>query len=306
MSSHNRHAAETSTQHSRGGMFLGRYAGSLGGLALAHLLAQQEGSARAATASGAVQAPHGPAKAKNVICLFQHGGPSQMDLFDPKPALHEVSRQAVSRRRIWKCTSPSRRATCWPRRSSSPRPAQCGMELCELLPHTARVADDLTLVRSMNTESVDHESALRLIHTGKFLAGMPTWGSWVTYALGTENQNLPAYVVLVRPGRFAGRRHANWSAGWLPAVYQGTPFRAGKSPVLNLQTPEGVPPAARRNQLALSRAAQPGAPRAASGKQRTGGAAGELRNGRADANRGARRAGHFRRNGRNARAVWSG
>jgi hypothetical protein len=117
------------------------------------------------------------------------------------------------------------------------------------LPHTGRIADRLTLVRSMNTESVDHESALRLIHTGKFLAGMPTWGAWVTYALGTENDNLPAYVVLSDPGGLPVDGERNWTAGWLPAVYQGTTFRSGKSPVLNLQTPAGVTPAARRNQL---------------------------------------------------------
>ena len=174
---------------------------------------------------------HAAPKAKSVICLFQHGGPSQMDLFDPKPELtkyHGKPYPAAS----WKSISTSRRATCWARRSSSSRCGQSGMELCELLPHTAGVADDLTLVRSMNTESVDHEAALRLIHTGKFLAGRPSWGSWVVYGLGSENRNLPAYVVLSDPGGLPVDGERNWSAGWLPAVYQGTPFRSGKSPVL--------------------------------------------------------------------------
>jgi hypothetical protein len=123
------------------------------------------------------------------------------------------------------------------------------LELCELLPHTARVADDLTLIRSMNTESVDHESALRLIHSGRFLAGMPSFGSWVTYALGSENRNLPSYVVLSDPGGLPVDGEKNWSSGWLPAVYQGTTFRSGRSPVLNLQTPAGVSSEARCNQL---------------------------------------------------------
>jgi hypothetical protein len=121
--------------------------------------------------------------------------------------------------------------------------------LCELLPHTGSIADDLTLVRSMSTESVDHESALRLIHTGRFLAGMPVWGSWLVYALGSENANLPAYVVLADPGGLPVDGERNWSAGWLPAVYQGTPFRSGSAPVHNLQTPEGLTAEARRNQL---------------------------------------------------------
>ena len=100
----------------------------------------------------------------------------------------------------------------------------------------------------MTTESVDHESALRLIHTGKFQAGRPVFGSWVVYALGTENENMPAYVVLSDPGGLPVDGTRNWSSGWLPATYQGTPFRSG-SPVLNLEMPRGVTPGARANQL---------------------------------------------------------
>ena len=112
---------------------------------------------------------------------------------------------------------------------------QSGLVLSELVPHLSQIADDVTLVRSMTTESVDHETALRLIHTGKILAGRPTWGSWIVYALGTENQNLPAYVVLSDPGGLPVDGVRNWSSGWLPAINQGTPFRAGDSPVLNLE-----------------------------------------------------------------------
>ena len=128
---------------------------------------------------------------------------------------------------------------------------QSGLELSETLPHTGEIADELTLVRSMTTESVDHESALRLIHAGKFQAGRPTLGSWVIYALGAENRNLPAYVVLTDPGGMPIDGVKNWSSGWLPAVYQGTPFRSGGSPVLNLETPGDVTAAARRRQLQL-------------------------------------------------------
>src|SRR5262249_5045414 len=115
--------------------------------------------------------------------------------------------------------------------------------------HTAGIVDDLTLVRSMTTESVDHESALRLIHSGKFQAGRPTWGSWVIYGLGSENREMPAYVVLSDPGGLPGDGARNWSAGWLPALYQGTPFRAGTPPAPNLSTPRGMTSEARRGQL---------------------------------------------------------
>ncbi len=123
------------------------------------------------------------------------------------------------------------------------------MVLSELVPHMAGVADELTLIRSMSTDSVDHETALRLIHTGKILAGRPTWGSWVVYGLGTENRNLPAYVVLSDPGGLPVDGVRNWSSGWLPATCQGTPFRSGDAPVLHLKTPAGVTPDARAGQL---------------------------------------------------------
>jgi hypothetical protein len=238
-------ASHLATQLSRR-MFLGHYAGSLGALALAHLA----GSSAMASAgnSGEQAGPMLRAKAKNVICLFQHGGPSQMDLFDPKPALNKYHGQPYPGGNL-EVHFDKQKGNVLGSPFKFDKHGASGIELCELLPHTGRIADRLTLVRSMNTESVDHESALRLIHTGKFLAGMPTWGAWVTYALGTENENLPAYVVLSDPGGLPVDGERNWTAGWLPAVYQGTAFRSGKSPVLNLHTPQGVTPAARRNQL---------------------------------------------------------
>src|SRR5437773_2384660 len=217
-------------------MFLGRSAGSLGALALAHLVG------RAASGAG----PSG--KAKSVICLFQHGGPSQMDLFDPKPELTKHDGKAYPGGDL-EVHFDKQKGNCLGSPYKFRKFGQCGMELCELLPHAGAIADDLCLVRSMNTESVDHESALRLIHTGRFLAGMPVWGSWVLYALGSENENLPAYVVLADPGGLPVDGERNWSSGWLPAEFQGTTFRSGNAPVLNLQSPAGTLPAARRNQL---------------------------------------------------------
>lgn len=219
--------------------FLARYCGALGSLALAHLVSEESRAAGIVTA----KAP----RAKSVICLFQHGGPSQMDLFDPKPELNRWHGKP----------HPGQLETHFDKQKGnvlgSPfrfRPSgDSGIVFSELLPHTAAIADDLTLVRSMTTESVDHESALRLIHSGKFQAGRPTLGSWVVYALGSENRDMPAYVVLTDPGGHPVDGTRNWSSGWLPATYQGTPFRPGDSPVLNLRTPQGVSLGARAGQL---------------------------------------------------------
>ncbi len=222
--------------------FLGRSAGGIGSLALASMFADSR------TVRGAVAEPNQQPTAKSVICLFQHGGPSQMDLFDPKPALQKYHGKPYPAGQLEThfdkqvgnvLGSPYLFRQC----------GESGMVLSELLPHTARIADDITLIRSMSTESVDHESALRLIHSGKFLSGLPTIGAWTIYALGTENENLPGYVVLSDPGGLPVDGEKNWTSGWLPAVYQGTVFRSGKSPVLNLQTPDGISPMARKNQL---------------------------------------------------------
>ncbi len=229
-------------------MFLSHSAGSLGGLALAHLLDGENQSVQAGDTHRAGSFRSAAATAKSVICLFQHGGPSQMDLFDPKPALQKYHGQPYPGGDLEVHFDKQKGNVLGSPYKFQPY-GQCGMELCELLPHTAQIADDITLIRSMSTESVDHESALRLIHTGRFLAGMPVWGSWVLYALGTENANLPAYVVLSDPGGSPVDGDHNWSSGWMPAVYQGTPFRSGSSPVLNLSTPADISAGARRNQL---------------------------------------------------------
>jgi Protein of unknown function (DUF1501) len=229
--------------------FLARYAGSLGGLALAQLLAAEQARAAPADAPGllAPKLPHHPPRARAVICLFQHGGPSQVDLFDAKPELSKRHGQPY----------PGELETHFHQQVGkllgSPfkfkRAGQSGMELSELLPHTAGIADQITLVRSMKTASVDHEAALRLMHTGKVFPGRPVWNSWALYGLGSLRQDVPAYVVLSDPGGLPVDGPHNWSSGYLPAIYQGTPFRAKGSPVDNLQTPTDTPVAARVGQL---------------------------------------------------------
>ena len=222
--------------------FLSRSIGNLGSLALAWLAGQQAG------ANDILRQK--VARAKSIICLFQHGGPSQMDLYDGKSALQKYDGQPYPAGDLEIHFDKQKGNVLGSPYRFKPN-GDCGMELCELLPHTSGIVDDITLVRSMMTESVDHESALRLIHSGRFLAGMPAWGSWVIYALGSENSNLPAYVVLADPGGLPVDGERNWSSGWLPAVYQGTPFRSGNSPVLNLESPPGTNSSARRNQLAF-------------------------------------------------------
>ena len=220
--------------------FLGQSAGSLAGLALSYLMSQR------AAAAG----PFTRSKARAVICLFQHGGPSQMDLFDPKPMLSKHDGQPYPGGDV-EAHFDKQKGNCLGSPYKFQKFGECGMELCELLPDTGSMADDLCLVRSMNTESVDHESALRLIHSGKFIAGMPVWPAWALYALGTENENLPAYVVLSDPGGLPVDGERNWTSGWLPAQYQGTTFRSGASPVFNLQPPADASPQTRKGQLAF-------------------------------------------------------
>jgi hypothetical protein len=229
--------------------FLGGYAGCLASLALNHLLAS-EGAVRPSAGPLAPKPPHHPPRAKAVICLFQHGGPSQVDLFDPKPELSKHQGKPYPGELEIHFHTQKGKLLASPFRFH--RCGRSGMELSELLPHTARIADDITLVRSMTTDSVDHEAALRTIHSGKALIpGRPALCSWALYGLGSLRQDLPAYVVLSDPGGLPVSGPDNWSAGFLPAVYQGTPFRAKGTPVANLQSPPGVTAASRRNQLQL-------------------------------------------------------
>lgn len=188
------------------------------------------------TASGNPMAPRGghfPARARAVIQLCQNGGPSQMDLFDPKPELTKRSGEPhpgqvetfqLGNKNVL-LGSPFR----------FQRYGQSGMEFSELIPRLGGVADDLCLVRSMYTGNNNHPFALNMLQTGKTFAGRPAVGSWIGYALGTENQDLPGYIVLRDPAGYNTSGKMVWSSGWLPAVYQGTEFNASGSPVLHLQ-----------------------------------------------------------------------
>ena len=232
--------------------FLSQAGGGVGMLALSHLLGQQLPAAGDGSRRGDPLAPQlleRRPRAKSVILLFQNGGPSQMDLFDPKPELtrhhgkpYPGNIEAHFHKQVRNLLqSPFR---------FQPH-GQCGMQLCELLPHVGSIADEITLIRSMKTESVDHERALRLIHSGSSIVPKASLGSWVVYGLGSEREDLPAYVVLTDPGGLPIDGVNNWASAFLPAAYQGTPFRSSGQPVMHLQPPRELSTAARQNQLAL-------------------------------------------------------
>src|SRR5215469_14266197 len=212
----------------------------IGGLALTYLL-NQEGLSAAEHDSAGTSVPqdltprrgHFPARVTAMVHFMQNGGPSQMDLFDPKPELQKRNGQSTpeSVEIYQKGNSDKLLASPFPFR----RRGKCGMELSDALPHLGGVADEIALVRSMYTEHNNHTEALVMMSTGKLFQGRPSVGAWISYALGTVNQNLPAYVVLRDPAGYNTSGKLVWSSGWLPALYQGTEFSSVGTPVLNLQ-----------------------------------------------------------------------
>ena len=220
-----------------------------GSLALAHLLHAEEGTSGARThGPGAADLkPHFPAKAKAVIMLVQNGGPSQMDLFDPKPALARRAGQTMSVETFQMGNSDK----LMPSPLEFKKYGQCGVEMATILPHLGAAADDFCLVRSMFSEHNNHTEGLVLLNTGKIFPGRPALGSWISYGLGTENENLPAYIVLRDPEGYNTSGTLLWQNGWLPAAYRGTEVATQGTPVLNVQPAMPVSAAVRRGQLDL-------------------------------------------------------
>jgi hypothetical protein len=203
-------------------------------------------------------ATHFPAKAKRVIYLHQSGAPSQLDLFDPKPKLadrfgEELPDSIRKGQRLTGMTSNQKSFPVAPSKFKFAQHGQAGTWLSELLPHTASIVDDITVIKSMHTEAINHDPAITFIQTGSQIAGRPCFGSWISYGLGSENKDLPAFVVLISRGN--GRRFDQplydrlWGSGFLPTRYQGVKFRSGGDPVLYLSNPEGVSPEVRRSML---------------------------------------------------------
>ena len=208
--------------------------------------------------------PHQEPQAKSVIHLFMNGGPSQMDLFDPKPMLDRHHGKTYFEKIAGEVESPQSAGALMRSPFSFARRGECGMWVSDAMPCLAKQVDDIALIRSMYTTNLTHEPALYLIQSGKMTPGRPALGAWVAYGLGSECQNLPAYVVLDDPLGLPVNGVENWQAGFLPPVFQGTRFRSSGSPVLNLhpeiERPAGVVQAERRwlaqlDQLHLSRRA---------------------------------------------------
>ncbi len=222
-----------------------------GALALQHLLAR-EGLAKARVNPLAPKKPHFEGKAKAVIFLFMVGAPSHVDTFDPKPALKKYEGQQLPasygkvESQFTKGDDP-----LLPSPWEFKKHGQCGMPVSTLFPNIAQCVDDICFVRNFYTESVVHAPAMYQVHTGRILMGYPSLGSWVTYGLGSESENLPAYVVMPQPEGTPEGGTPCWGAGFLPAVYQGTLLRSGPSPILNLKPPDGMTPQRQRATLDL-------------------------------------------------------
>jgi hypothetical protein len=192
---------------------------------------------------------HFPGQAKAVIQLYAQGGPSQVDLFDPKPELTKRNGQPLPGE--VEAMSPNNKNILMASPFKFQRHGECGMELSELVSHLGGVADELCLIRSMHTEHNNHPEANAMMQSGKTFAGRPTIGAWISYALGTENQNLPAYIVLRDPAGYGGNTKRAWTNGWLPALYQGVEFSSRGKPVHFLTPNEPIPPAAQRESVQL-------------------------------------------------------
>jgi uncharacterized protein (DUF1501 family) len=240
--------------------FLSSAALGLGALGLSQLF---EPAASAATGAvpgptrhgGLPGVPHFAPKARRVIYLFQSGGPAQQDLFDYKPLLNEKRGEPLPEhvRGSQRLTGMSVNQAVLPLAGSVfqfARHGKCGAWVSELLPYTARVVDELCVIRSMWTEAINHDPAITFFQTGSQIAGRPSMGSWVSYGLGSMSADLPAFVVLVTPGKGDQPLYARlWGNGFFDSRFQGVPFRSGKEPVLYLTNPEGVSRSSRRAML---------------------------------------------------------
>ncbi|MBS0260521.1 MAG: DUF1501 domain-containing protein [Planctomycetes bacterium] len=221
--------------------FLWRAGGGLGGIALAALTATDRSRVHGADEPRGqpplfARPPHFVPPAQRVIWIFLHGGPSQVDLFDPKPDLVKYAGQplpesfgpVMTRRKILQ------NPLLGPIRPFAPR-GQSGLEISDFLPELATQADELCVIRSCHGDSVNHPQSVYQMNTGTILMGKPSLGSWVAYGLGSENQNLPAFIVLPDPGGGIKGGPPAWGSGFLPATYQGTTMRPGPNPILDLR-----------------------------------------------------------------------
>jgi hypothetical protein len=233
--------------------FFTRTGSGLAGIALAQML--HESSLSAATVGADPLAPkptHHTPTAKSIIWLFIEGGPSHIDLFDPKPKLVELAGQPLpeSMRPKFTAMPGTSKNGMMPSKRTFKQYGQSGIWVSDWYPNIAQHVDDMTVIRSCWTDGINHLGSVTEMNSGSILSGRPSLGAWVNYGLGSANRNLPSFVVMLDDKDPIGGAK-QWSAGFLPASYQGTQFRQGDTPLINLKPPEGVTDAEQRNQLAL-------------------------------------------------------
>ena len=223
--------------------FFTRAGSGLAGMALASLL-RAEGADPLAP-----KQPHHAAKAKSIIWLFMEGGPSHVDLFDPKPKLLELAGQPMPASFGRPITAMgTSNNTLMPSKRTFKQYGQSGIQVSDWYPHIAEHVDDMTVIRSVWADGLNHVGSVCQMNTGSILAGRPAMGAWTTYGLGSANRNLPSFVVLLDDKEPIGGPK-NWSAGFLPATFQGTQFRQGDTPILHLNSPSGTTVEQQRSKL---------------------------------------------------------
>jgi len=235
--------------------FLTRTSLSLGAISVASLLDPMGLWGKSDPGKGILGKPHFAPKVKRVIYLFQSGAPSQLDLFDYKPLLNKMNGQDLpeSIRQGQRLTGMTAGQASFPLAGSQFNFAQNGQSgawVSDLMPYTAQIVDELCFIKSMYTEAINHDPAITFIQTGSQFPGRPSIGSWMSYGLGSDNENLPSFVVLLTKDKYGQPLYSRlWGNGFLPSQYQGVQFRAGKNPVLYLNNPPGVNEQSREQQL---------------------------------------------------------
>lgn len=238
--------------------FFGRTATGIGTAALFSLLGRRSAADAREAGRGVLAAPHFAPKAKRVIFLFMSGGPSHIDLFDYKPKLRDYHGQELPGsvrmgQRVTGMTASQKSFPCVAPMFRFQRHGECGAWLSELLPHTGDIVDDIAIVKSLNTEAINHDPAVTYIQTGHQQPGRPSLGAWLSYGVGSESDNLPAFIVMISQG--SGNKTDQplfsrlWGSGFLPTQHQGVRFRSGQDPVLYLSNPPGIDAVSRRDML---------------------------------------------------------
>lgn len=233
--------------------FLGRTGLGLGAMAMASMLKQ---NSNAAATPGILDSPHVAPKAKRVIYLFQSGGPSHLETFDFKPLLRsergkQLPKEVIGNQRLSTMSGNQSLLPMVGSFTDFQKHGQSGMEMSDLLPYTHKIADEICLIRTLHSEAINHDPAITFFCSGSQIPGRPSMGSWTSYGLGSLNNNLPSFIVLVskNASRDQPLYSRLWGSGFLPSEHQGVQFRSGKEPVLFLTNPEGVSPHVRRDML---------------------------------------------------------